>query len=277
MGSPKYLDPSKSPRAFYGAELRRLREQANLTQDRLGELVFCSGAYLGQIEAAVRQPQMDMSVRLDGILKTGGLLARLCELVNQTKHAVYFAGVVDLEQRAASISEFAPMIVPGLLQIEQYARELTHAVVPWVPDDVVGERVRARLERAAIVKDLEGPRLWFVLHEAVLQCVVGEAAVMRDQLWHIIDLIRARRIVVQVMPRSAGAEGHISESLMLMTFDDAPPLAYVEGVHTGLLLDDPTLVASYRQSYDLARAVALSPMASLELISTVAEGYSECA
>lgn len=121
-GSPKNLDASQSPSAFYGgAELRRLREQANLSQDQLGELVFCSDAYLGQIEAAARKPRLDMSVRLDVALDTGGLLSRLCELANKTKHADYFADAADLEQQAECVYEFAPLLVPGLLQTEAYA------------------------------------------------------------------------------------------------------------------------------------------------------------
>lgn len=273
MGSPKNLDASQSPSAFYGAELRRLREQANLSQDQLGEMVFCSGAYLGQIESAVRKPQMDMSVRLDVVLDTGGLLSRLCELANKTKHADYFADAADLEQQAECIYEFAPLLVPGLLQTEAYADAVMRAAMPTASPAEVKERVQVRLERAKLLSGESRPLYWCVLHETVLRMPVGGPAVMAEQLRHIADAIAERKVFVQLLPYAAGAAGVVGESLYLMRFPDAPPVAYVEGLHTGHLLDDPALVAAYQRSYDFGRAVALSPEASLSLITAAAEEY----
>ncbi|MBT2448351.1 hypothetical protein J7F03_14935 [Streptomyces sp. ISL-43] len=58
-----------------------------------------------------------------------------------------------------------------------------------------------------------------------------------------------------------------------MGFEDAPPLAYVQGNGTGLLLDDPAEVARHSLTYDLLTANALSPDKSPAMIEYVAEGY----
>ncbi|MGR6997787.1 DUF5753 domain-containing protein [Yinghuangia aomiensis] len=216
---------------------------------------------------------MDMSVRLDEILNTGGLLARLCELVNQTKHAVYFAEVADLEQQAESIRQFAPNLVPGLLQIEGYARAVFEAWMPWGPDEEIEEHIRTRMERGRLLEGPTRPRLWFILHEFALQFPVGGHEVMRAQCQHIARLMREKKAVVQVVPTVAGAHALMEGSIFLMSFEDAPPVAYIEGVFTGNLLDDPAVVARCQTAYDLVRAAALSPQESLVAIERWAEEW----
>ncbi|MGC0377419.1 hypothetical protein RKD28_004935 [Streptomyces sp. SAI-229] len=65
--------------------------------------------------------------------------------------------------------------------------------------------------------------------------------------------------------------------LRLMEFDDAPPTAYTEAVYSGSLLDDPAVVKRAQRAYDLLRADALPPEASLALIESAAEGLRRCA
>jgi transcriptional regulator with XRE-family HTH domain len=135
MTQPKHLDPYTSPRAFYGAELRRLREAAGLSQEQLGERVFCSGTYVGQFESATRRPQPEVSKLFDDVLGSGKHFQRLCELARRSKHPEYFADAAELEKLAKTISEYAPMLVPGRLQTEAYARALTRATLPLTPQE----------------------------------------------------------------------------------------------------------------------------------------------
>ncbi|NUU22766.1 MAG: helix-turn-helix transcriptional regulator [Streptomycetaceae bacterium] len=264
-------DPSRSPRAFYGSELRRLREAAGLSQEKLGEKVFCSGAYISQIESAVRKPQLDMSKRLDVVLGSDGLLTRLCKLVNRSRHAEHFADTAELEQLAETISVFAPTLVPGLLQTEAYAQAVFEAWSPLASEHDISERVRARRDRARLLDAETRPLLWVILHEFALRLPVGGAGVMREQLEHIVRLARARRVLVQVLPAAAGAYALMEGQLYMMTFADAPTVAYTEGVMTGNLLDEPAVVAKCQTAYDLARAAAMSPSESLAFIERLAE------
>ncbi|MDI2131570.1 helix-turn-helix domain-containing protein [Yinghuangia seranimata] len=275
MANPRNLDPTESPRAFYGAELRRLREEARYSQERLGELVFCSGVYIGQIETAVRKPQLDMSKRLDEVLKTGGLLTRLCRLVNRTRHAEYFAPVAELEALATEIYEYAPMLVPGLLQTPEYAKAVILGAQPMIAESELAELVAARIERSQLLERQTPPLFWAVLDESVLRRPVGGASVMREQLAHIADLIRRRRVAVQVLPYAAGAHALMDGFLKFMDFEDAPSVAYIEGVRAGQLLDDPATIKLCRLSYDCVRAAALSPEASLDLIVSAAEDQAK--
>ncbi|MEU3147289.1 MULTISPECIES: helix-turn-helix transcriptional regulator [unclassified Streptomyces] len=268
------LDPYASPRTFFGSELRRVREAAGLSQDQLGERVFCSGTYIGQFESATRRPQPDLSRLLDEVLGTGEHFQRLCELARKSKHADYFADAAELETRARTISEYAPMLVPGLLQTEGYARALTTATMPYATAEVVNGYVRARLERQKILADPARPLLWVVLNETVLRVPVGGPVVMASQLRHVLQMAQAHTVVVQVLPFVRAAEAFMTSMASIMTFVDAPPAVYVEAPWTGQLIEEPALVDLYMRSYDLVRAAALSPAESLTLIESSAKGYT---
>jgi transcriptional regulator with XRE-family HTH domain len=273
MTQPKHLDPYTSPRTFYGAELRRLREEATWSQEQLGERVFCSGTYIGQFESATRRPQPDLSKQLDGVLGSGEHLQRLCELARKSKHADYFADAAELEKLAKTISEYAPMLVPGLLQTEAYARAITRATLPFASDEVTEGYVSARIDRQRILEDPTRPVLWVVLHETVLRVPMGGSAVMSHQLRHLADVVHRRKALVQVLPFAAAADAFMNGLVSMMTFTDAPPVVYTEGPGVGQLIEEPALVEQCQRSYDLVRAAALSPVASLALLESVAEDY----
>jgi transcriptional regulator with XRE-family HTH domain len=272
---PKDLNPWDSPRAFYGTELRRKREEAGLSQEELGALVFCSGAYIGLMESATRRPTKEMAKLLDAALHTDGILTRMCEAMEQaSQHAEYFRLAAELEAMASAIYEYAPMIVPGLLQTPAYTRAYTRAARPLATEEDIDKNVTTRQERARLLDDPASPELWFILHEIVLRTPVGGSTVMHEQLAHIAELAERNRILVQVLPLAVGAHPLMNGMFALMSFADAPPAVYTENSHSGQLLDAPTLVARYAKTYDLGRAVALSPDASLSLIRAAMEDFA---
>jgi transcriptional regulator with XRE-family HTH domain len=275
MTEPRQLDPYASPKTFYGAELRRLREAAGLTQSQLGERAFCSGTYVGQFETAVRRPQQDTSKLFDEILGTGEHLQRLCRLARKSKYPDYFAEAAELEQMATTISEYAPMVLPGLLQTEGYTRDLTRAAQLFAPPEDVDDIVTARMDRRRLLERSTVPEVWAVIHEAALRIPVGGPAVMHEQCQHLLEIGRNHhRVVIQVLPFEAGSSAFLSSTVIQMSFSDAPPVAYTESAYTGQLIEEPRLVAQYHRAYDLIRAAALSPKASLALIESLAKDYT---
>ncbi|KUO22259.1 helix-turn-helix domain-containing protein [Streptomyces dysideae] len=263
---------------FFGAELKRWREEAGLTQVQLGDRVFVSGGHIGQFEQTIRKPQLDVAQRIDEVLQTAGFFERLWrKLIKEQPYTEYFAHAVELERLATEILQFAPTVVPGLLQTPQYARAVFLASNPLATDEYIEELVRGRIYRARILKDATRPVYWAVLHETALRIPVGDAGVMTRQLDHIAALMRERKVLVQVLPFAAGAHPEMGKMMMLMKFEDAPPTVYTEGMRSGSLLDEPTVVRRIQESYDLIRAAALSPEASLALLESAAEDYRRCA
>lgn len=273
-GRRKDLDPSSNPRALLGCELRHARERKGISQEALGAPLFVSGSFIGQLESGTRRMHLEYAHHFDEVLDTGGFFARNCRAVAKSKYPDHFAEAAEAEAVATGIREYAPQLIPGLLQTKGYARAVFCDGRPTATDDEIDELVAARLERARLLGNPTTPLLWTVLDEAVLRREVGGPGVMAEVLRHVGALGRRRRVIVQVLTFAAGGHMAMGGSVKLMTCEDAPPLAYLEGFGTGRLEDDPATVAQYELAHDLLVASALSPRDSLAFIASVAEDYS---
>ncbi|WP_405771204.1 Scr1 family TA system antitoxin-like transcriptional regulator [Streptomyces sp. NBC_01538] len=273
MAAPKDLDPSSSPRAFLGAELRHAREAAGLSQDELGRPLFVSGSFIGQLEAGTRRMMHDLAVQIDRILGTKDFFERNCAALAKSKYPDHFAEAAEAEAVATAIRQYAQLLIPGLLQTKAYAEAVFRAYKPLAQGAEIDEDVANRLARARLLDDPTTPLLWSVLDEAVLRRVVGGQAVMAEALRHVAGLIRQHRIIVQVLPFGAGAHAAMDGPLKIMEFEDAPPLSFVEAPDMGKLLDDPATVSRHTLLFNLLQATALSPQDSLALIESVAHDY----
>ncbi|MFG2969233.1 helix-turn-helix domain-containing protein [Streptomyces sp. NPDC048288] len=274
MAGPKDLDPSSSPRALLGAELRHARERKGLSQAELGQLVFVSGSYIGQLEAGTRRMQPDHSRLLDEVLETNGFFMRNCKAAAKSKYEAYFADVAETEAQATAIRQYAPLLIPGLLQTPAYAWAVNRAYDPTAPEETIAEWTEGRIERTRLLDHPTKPMLWAVLDEAALLRETGGRAVMAEALRHIAGLSRRNRAIVQVLPLSSGAHAAMGGALKLMEFEDAPQLAYLESVRTGQMEDNPATVTQLRFLFDLLVASALSQEKSLALIQGLAEDYA---
>ncbi|KUL52645.1 DNA-binding protein [Streptomyces sp. NRRL F-4489] len=278
MPPRKDPDPSANVPSFYGAELRYHREKAGLTLEQLAEGSFRGISFLSQIERGERSMPLDLAIHADKKLGTDGFFERRCKDAAKARragHPWYFAEIPDLEKQALTIEDWAPFVIPGLLQTEAYMRKLSEATKPWGDPQEVDEKVRARLKRAEVWKRKEHPYYWGVLREDLIRNPVLPPAEMAEQLEHILAVIRSTRSVLQIVPATAGFHTLMHGMASIMTFADAPPLVYVEGEFTGQTIDFPALVTEFRKSYDLLRAAALPPGASLAMIEEAARGYKD--
>ncbi|MFE9610342.1 helix-turn-helix domain-containing protein [Streptomyces sp. NPDC006012] len=274
MPGPKDLDPSSSPRALLGAELRHARERQGLSQAQLGQRLFVSGSFIGQLETGSRRMQQEYAVLLDEVLGTADFFTRNCAASAKSKYPEHFAEAAEAEASATAIRQYAPLLIPGLLQTPSYAAAVCRAYQPTASEETIDKLVAARMERAHILDDPTDLLLWAVIDEAALRRATGGRAVMAEALRHIAGLARRGRVIAQVLPFDAGAHAAMEGAIKLMDFEEAPPLVYFEGVGTGRLEDDPAIVRHQRFTYELLTACALSPENSLVLIEAMAQDYA---
>jgi transcriptional regulator with XRE-family HTH domain len=266
---PNDLDPT-SPLAIFGEELRHARNAANLSQDQVGQRLNYSEAQVGHIEAGKRKPSVRFAEGCDHLFGANGLFGRLHEKIEQMpSYPAWFGPWANAEREATALYNYQTLIVPGLLQIEEYARAFLRAGRPRDTDEQIEELVTARMERQRILTWEHPPALWFLLDEGVLRRVIGGAAVMRKQLEHLTELAGHPQINIQVIPLSAGARPGLSGAFVIASFPDRPDIVYLETAAEGEMVVAPKRVAALPYTQDAVRAHALPVTQSVELIKKV--------
>ncbi|WP_137993525.1 helix-turn-helix domain-containing protein [Streptomyces vilmorinianum] len=271
------IEDNPESRRKYGEELKRRREAAGLTQERLSELTIISRTHLAHMEAGRRRPDVADARRLDRVLEAGGFFERFLPTLDGKAVAEHFAEALEFEGQATVIRVYGQTLIPGILQTRAYAEDVLSTGPEPQSDEERDKLLVTRLERARILENFDSPMVWTILDEAVIRRNIGGPAVMCEQLRHIVRLAERRRIRVHVLPFSAGAHALLEGFVSLMWFEDQPPIAYVEGLNSGRVWENPAMVRECQLDYDHALGDALSHSESLALIRTVAEEYEHAA
>jgi hypothetical protein len=187
-----------------------------------------------------------------------------------------FRLLVDLEQHADLIRAVEVEIVPGLLQCESYASALM--TDDWVGEDGVtsDDFVQARLARQEVLSRQDGPLYHAVLSQSCLEREVGGPEVMREQLAHLREISRKRRIRVQVLPFKVRSTvlvvGTACTLLRVPSPGAAGPLefVYVEEVGEIRYRDSKPVLNAIEENWSLLTASALSLDDSRDFIDHVA-------
>ena len=270
------MAPSSSPtvrRRRLAAELHRLRQASKLTIEQVAESLEWSPGKVSKIEnARVSVLPRDARKLLDTYGITEGqereLLLTLARESRergwwqQYGEAIpeWFATYVGLEAEAAVISVYQAEIVPGLLQTQRYAAALHRAELMNATEEEIVRHVAVRMERQARLKQPDAPPLWVVLNEAALRRIVGERAIMHEQLLKLTEAANAPNITLQVLPFSAGAHASMDSAFSIVSFDlpTDGDIVYFEHPTCSLYLEKPDEVARYRLVYEHLRAASLS-------------------
>ncbi|MCO5970657.1 MULTISPECIES: helix-turn-helix domain-containing protein [Actinoallomurus] len=264
MPPPRKLDAFSSLGAFFGAEVRRLRERNGWTLDELAHKLGWALSTVASVETARRNPPDGFPERADTLFALPDMLTRLAELVRSAPR--WFEHYVELESQANKISIWANSLIPGLFQTEDYAQAVIRANRPMISDDDIGLGVARRLGRQSLFDRSDPPLLWVVLHETVVKQPIGNAEMTLAQLRRLVDLARLPFVNLQVLPFAAAQLTGATGPFTIFEFVDQSPVAFAEGRQGGWLIDRKEEIAEIALTYDRLRAAALSPDESIGMI-----------
>ena len=257
--------------AAYGRLLQHLRKRAGLNQQQLGEAIDYSLEQVASVEQGRRPAKATFTRAADRVLEAGGVLEVLQEEVDRAKLPRFFRNVALLEAEALSRFSYDPLLVPGLLQIEAYAQALLEAHFPPLDEEIVEQRVAARLARQVLLSCKNPPMVFvFIVEEGALRRVVGSKAVMRQQLEHLLTCARMRNIELQVMPTTRGAHSGLNGPMVLLESTDRNRHIYVEAQDLVTVRSDQDDVSEFWLRYGMLRTQALNTEESSRLIERMA-------
>ncbi|QVQ52197.1 helix-turn-helix domain-containing protein [Spiractinospora alimapuensis] len=247
-------------RRRFGAQLRKYREQAAVSQSALARDIPLAQSMLSAIELGKKSTKEHIVARIDEVLRTGGTLHRAWHSYRQLGgHADWFKGIVQQEQKASVIREYGLALVPGVLQTRSYARTVIRDGRPTDLEKEIDELVSARMERKALLEAERPPQLCTVLDETVLTRPVGGHATMREQLEHLLDSSLNERITIQVVPFDTRRCPGLSGPFTLITTPGEPEILYAETPLRGEAVDDPETVSQYNRLFGALQGVAYPP------------------
>ncbi|MFW5420197.1 helix-turn-helix domain-containing protein [Nocardiopsis sp. CNT-189] len=254
----------------FGRELRRRRELAGLTQDQLGKLLSTTYGTISAIERAIQRPKLELVEGIDHELSADGALIRVWHTTNDgTGLASWFRGWAELIRKATELREYNPMLIPGLLQTEAYARTILRAGQPGYTDEQIEEQVAARIERQSVLASPSAPHLIEVIDESVLRRPIGGHAIMKDQLTHLLDATSGARVDVHVLPFDTEHHPGLSEAFSVVKVPEHGEVLYMETRIAATPVDDHEQVASYTAHFADLRGASLPLQASRKLIERI--------
>jgi transcriptional regulator with XRE-family HTH domain len=286
---------TKIGRRRLAAELRRLRDLADLTGEEVAERLGWSGSKISRIELNRTEVKAGDLTELLDLYEVHG--THRTDLVALSKirrsrgwwsaysdvMAPEYAAYIELEAEADSALCWSPQLIHGLLQTEEYARAVIESNLGWQPTTPPGKiqrLIEVRLARQRIVTGHDTLRLTVILDQSVLLRQVGDATVMRGQLDYLAQVSRLPNVTLRVLPL-AGFHPVGTGSFSLLVF---PPLLgvgpssdvlYVEQLtRNEVFVDEEAEVYEYRLAFEQLAAEALSPEPSRRLIAAASDTWS---
>ncbi|MFD9034418.1 helix-turn-helix transcriptional regulator [Streptomyces sp. NPDC059567] len=253
---------------------KRLRLKKGMTQDQLGAEMGYTGAAISAMERLTQPVSDEMLVKLEEVLGDGtGIFEEMRELVRLEKLPEQFRDYAPIEQKAVGLSLYAPQVIHGLFQTEEYARALIGGGYPPLPEARVEELVEARMLRKVLFEREPTCLIELTLHETALRWMVGSEGIMRDQYRLLAECARRKNVTLQVLPMDAGLRGENAGARGEINLVETPThhrLVYLEVQDESVLITDPAKVSTCAQRCAKIRAQALDPRESLGLIERLA-------
>ncbi len=259
-------------RIALGAQLRRLREAGGISRAAAGAAIRASHAKISRLELGrVSFKARDVADLLTLYGITGEPEREAFLALAQRANAPgwwhnygdilpgWFELYLGLEQASSVIRNYEVQFLPGLVQTEDYAREVVRLC--HFGADEIERRVALRMARQDVLTRPGAPEFWGVVDEAVLRRPLGGRETGRAQLRHLLEVAELPNITIQVVPFHVGGHAAAGGPFSILRFaePDLPDIVYLEQLTSALYLDKKHETNDYLVVMDRLCVQAESP------------------
>jgi uncharacterized protein DUF5753/helix-turn-helix protein len=177
--------------------------------------------------------------------------------------------LIALEADAASIANFEPLLVPGLLQTPEYATALIRGAIRELSEGELNALVATRMGRQTLLARRNAPTLHAIVDEMALRRPIGESGVMQRQLQHLLACTRRPNITLQVIPFALGATPGLSGPIVILELTDGRSVVHLETRRAGAFLSEDQHVRATKLAMRRLEALALAPDESARVIAGI--------
>lgn len=251
----------------FGADLRRLRKDRGYTGMYVADKIGLSSTMYSAIERGSRFCLREHAVRLDEVLETGDEVLRLwTKMTSPDRLPDWYYQVEEIERAATELRDYQPLVVPGLLQTEDYARAVNRMTGPWRKKDAVERLVAARMKRQRLLESPDCPLMWVVLNETVLRHPICSDTHMRKQLDRLAGMVEDETIRLQVLPDRSRVDPGLAGPFRIYGFADKPTIASAEHMTGEAIIDQPEKIRRCEIIFGALQAAALPVTQALDEI-----------
>ncbi|MCC3766854.1 helix-turn-helix domain-containing protein [Streptomyces sp. UNOC14_S4] len=255
---------------YCGDQVRLWRHIAGVSREELATEASYSVETVRSMEQGRRKPTKQLLEAADQLCGAKGLLLAACPYMGPEVVQPRYPEFIAAEAEAVAVHGFELVLIPGLLQIEDYARSLIAGQCPPVDDETVEQRLQFRMDRQELLKK-PTTLFTYVIYEAALRTLVGGPEVMRRQLQHLLDVGEQRNVFIQVLPFSVGRHPGLDGSFTMLEGAEHERVGYEEGQVVAELHGGAEALNDLTNRLALIRMQALSEEQSRRFIRKMME------
>jgi len=261
-----------------GAQLRAIRkDRTDLSMKDIARKLGWSESKVSRLETG-QQPITSEEVA--GFLAHLGVVgdehARLMAMARTPNEPAWLDNVRDglpdesitlssYEAEATRLTNWAPLLVPGLVQTMEYGRAFMLA--DQIPETDIGTRLMARAHRQQVLD--RGVAYVAYIDETVLHRRIGDERVRRGQLRHLLDMGERENVTIRVIPVNSDAHSGLISPFMMIEFELASPIVHIELSRSGVFLSEKSETEPYTETLARLSSISMDEADSLRAIETI--------